>query len=280
MSEAADLQGWVGRRQVTNFTVEPWPAAALSAALGRDDPPGLGEPLPPFWHHLYGLPVVTAGETGPDGHPMRGGFLPPVPLPRRMWAGGRLGFTDPLLIGDQVERASEVKSITHKQGRQGPLAFVLVEHRFTTGRGLALTEEHDIVYREPAGAAAAPPGESAAASPAWRRRWLPDEVMLFRYSALTYNGHRIHYDQPYATAVEGYPGLVVHGPLLATLILDLLRRERPQVRLERFAFRAVQPVFVGQEIDIQGEPEGASGAQFSVIDRHGALAMRAEAVFA
>ncbi|MCS6778513.1 MAG: MaoC family dehydratase N-terminal domain-containing protein [Geminicoccaceae bacterium] len=277
MSEGLDLaqlQRWVGREERRVDTLDPWPAAALTAALDREDPPGPGAPLPPFWHHLYFRPVVAASRTGPDGHPRRGDFLPPVPLPRRMWAGGRLAWQRPLRIGETLERVSTVRAVSLKQGRSGPLVFVLVEHRFMADGHPVLVEEHDIVYRE------LPRPEEAAAPPLapspgpWRRRWQPDPVLLFRYSALTYNGHRIHYDHRYATEVEGYRGVIVHGPLLATLMLDLLRRERPDAGVARFDFRATAPLFAGEELTVHGDPETGNGTvRLWITGPDGALAM-------
>ncbi len=275
------LRSWIGRQERRVDTLHPWPAAALSAALDRDDPPGPGEPLPAFWHHLYFLPVVPAAETGPDGHPRRGGFLPPVPLPRRMWAGGRLVWERPLRVGETLERVSTVRGVTLKEGRRGPLVFVLVEHRFLSDEKTVLVEEHDIVYRTPPR-----PEDGVEPPPApgpgpWRRSWRPDPVLLFRYSALTYNGHRIHYDHPYVTAVEGYRGLVVHGPLLATLMLDLLRRERPTAQLRRFDFRATAPLFVEEELTVHGDPETSNGAvRLWVTGPRGELAMLGTATLA
>jgi 3-methylfumaryl-CoA hydratase len=263
---------WVGRSRAAELTVDPWPAAALAAALGRDDPPGAGEALPPFWHQLYGAPVVRADETGPDGHERKGVFLPAVALPRRMWAGGRLTVHRPLLVGERARKLSTVRSVTPKQGRQGPLVFVVVEHRVETDAGVALVEEQDIVYREPAPlGGAAPPTRDEPGR--WRRAWTPDAVLLFRYSALTYNGHRIHYDAPYARDVEGYRGLVVHGPLLATLMLDLLRRELPGRSVRSFAYRGTAPLIAGEELVAHGEPEGDARVRLWVTGPGRLLAM-------
>jgi 3-methylfumaryl-CoA hydratase len=268
-----DLAAWIGRTQEREGVLDAWPAAALTAALGFDDPPGPGDPLPPFWHQLYLQPLVHAAATGADGHEEKGGFLPPVRLARRMWAGGRVRWHSPLAIGDRACRVSTVRNVTAKTGRHGPLVFVTVEHRLLRHGDVAVIEEHDIVYRDQAPAAAS---EAAAPSQAaWRRRWVPDEVLLFRYSALTYNGHRIHYDRRYATEIEGYPGLVVHGPLLATLMLDLIRRELPQARLRDFQFRARAPLFCGVPLDVLGEPSG-SGARLWITGDDGRLAMTGE----
>lgn len=273
--DPAALEAWVGREERRTDTLAPWPAAALTAALDRDDPPGPGEPLPPFWHHLYFLPVVRADATGPDGHPRRGGFLPPVPLPRRMWAGGRLVWERPLRVGESLERISTVRAVELKRGRSGPLVFVRVEHRFLAQGALVLAEEHDIVYREPPRGEEPGPPALAPTGGSWQRAWRPDPVLLFRYSALTYNGHRIHYDHPYVTGVEGYPGLIVHGPLLATLMLDLVRRERPGAEVRRFDFRATAPLFADRDLLVRGEPEPSGGTvRLWITGPEGGLAMR------
>ena len=205
------------------------------------------------------LPSARQSEIGPDGHPRRGGFLPPVPLPRRMWAGGRLQWHAPLRVGDAVQRVSRIVSVSHKSGRSGDLVFVLVRHEVGNAQGLALSEEHDIVYR-----AAAQPGDpvpapqAAPANAVWSREIVPDDVLLFRYSALTFNGHRIHYDRQYVTEVEGYPGLIVHGPLIATLLMDLVRRNAPDADVATFRFKAVRPTFDLNPFRVNGQlqPDG------------------------
>ncbi|MGB3274115.1 MAG: MaoC family dehydratase N-terminal domain-containing protein, partial [Xanthobacteraceae bacterium] len=184
---------------------------------------------------------------GPDGHPARGGFLPPVPLPRRMWAGGQLEFIDAMRVGDEVTRTSRIGDVTEKQGSTGTLCFVTVEHTLTTPRGVAVRERQDIVYREPppVGAAAVPARSAAAPTAAHSRRHLADPVLLFRYSALTFNGHRIHYDRDYVTRIEGYPGLVVHGPLQAALLAEFASEHHGGRAPKTFAYRGVQPLFDG-----------------------------------
>jgi 3-methylfumaryl-CoA hydratase len=279
MTDADTLLAWIGRAETRADQVTPTPVAALAATLDRDDPPPApGDPLPPLWHWLYFLPLARQSEIGPDGHPKRGGFLPPVPLPRRMWAGGRLDFLQPLHIGERVERTSRIADVTSKQGRTGPLVFVLVRHEIAGERGLAIVEEHDIVYRgEPQ------PGERAAGRPApraaaWMRTIHPDDVLLFRYSALTFNGHRIHYDRRYVTEVEGYPGLVVHGPLIATLLVDLLRRHRPEATVTRFAFRALSPLFDVAPFSVNGKMEdGKARVSLWAANAAGELSMDATA---
>ncbi|MFM7532263.1 MAG: MaoC family dehydratase N-terminal domain-containing protein [Rubrivivax sp.] len=287
----AHLKSWEGRTEVLNDTVTAAPVEALSATLDRDDPapdagtgPGPATELPPLWHWLYFLPRHRHRELGPDGHARRGGFLPPVPLPRRMWAGGRLSWEpgNPLRVGQEVQRTSRIVSVTHKSGRSGELVFVLVRHALHNTQGLSLTEEHDIVYR-----AAAQPGEAAPTATvadegaAWQREITPDDVLLFRYSALTFNGHRIHYDRRYVTEVEGYPGLVVHGPLIATLLVDLLRRQAPGARLAGFEFRAVRPTFDLNPFHLNGQPsDDGQSVRLWAQDHAGFLTMQARATLA
>jgi 3-methylfumaryl-CoA hydratase len=247
---------WVGRSREEHDTITAWPVRAMNATLDRKSgEPSAGDEVPPAWHWLYFLEARAASEIGADGHPKRGDFLPPVPLPRRMWAGGRIEWQLPLRIGDRAKRVSEIVSVEPKSGRTGTLVFVTVRHTISTAGGTAIVEEHDIVYRDaprPGDPAPAPkPGPDSAH---WRRTVVPDEVMLFRYSALTFNGHRIHYDTPYVTGVEGYPGLVVHGPLQATLLLDLAREHAPAGRrIARFDYRALSPVFAGTTLTLSAQ---------------------------
>ncbi len=257
MIDLDHLRGWVGRSETLDDDVTASKVAALAATLDREDAyPAAGDPLPPPWHWTLCVPAARQSAIGPDGHPARGGFLPPVPLPRRMWAGGRLTFPQPLRVGDTVQRRSQVMSVDHKSGRSGELVFVLVRHEFHGPRGLAITEEHDIVYRDmPAADAPAPAYQPAPTQQAWERLVVPDDVLLFRYSALTFNGHRIHYDRRYVTEVEGYPGLIVHGPLIATMLVDLLRRKRPAATIAAIEFRAVKPVFDIAPFQLCGQPQ-------------------------
>jgi 3-methylfumaryl-CoA hydratase len=272
------LKAWVGWRASVDDIASLPPVAALSATLDRDDPPPkTGDALPPLWHWLYFLEAKRASELGPDGHPRRGGFLPPVPLPRRMWAGSRLSFLKPIPLGAPIRRDSEILKVETKEGRTGTLVFVTVRHLIVCGGAVAIDEEHDIVYR---GASkpgdVAPPPKPAPADGEWSRALTPDAVLLFRYSALTFNGHRIHYDHPYVTQVEGYPGLVVHGPLQATLMLDLVRRQRPQASVARFSFRALSPVFADRALTVNGHSKGAVW----IADEAGRLAMDGQFVLA
>ena len=277
----ANLGDWVGRTETREDRITPFPAAALSATLDLSaDLPDDGTPLPPLWHWLYFLPLYRQSDVGPDGHVRRGGFLPPVPLPRRMWAGGRLSFHQPLCIGEAVRRQSTILSVSEKAGRSGPLVFVVVRHDIHGADGLALTEEHDIVYRDlpqpgaPAAAPASPPED-----PAWVQQVVPDDVLLFRYSALTFNGHRIHYDRRYVIEVEGYPGLVVHGPLIATLLAELARTHLPRRVMRAFSFRAVAPVCDVAPFRVCGKIDAASADQVVLWAEtpSGHLAMQAAA---
>ena len=273
------LRSWVGREETTEDLVTSFPVRALSATLDRDDPKSMaGDPLPPLWHWLYFLPLHRQSDIGPDGHAKRGGFLPPVPLPRRMWAGGRFQFLTSIRIGDTIRRTSRIADVTSKEGRTGSLVFVLVRHEVSNATGLALVEEHDIVYLDHAQPGeAAPRPRLARADAVWRRAIDPDEVLLFRYSALIFNGHRIHYDRRYVTEVEAYPGLIVHGPLIATLLADLVRRNTG-ASMTAFRFRAVQPLFDGAEFEVCGVPNSdGKRASLWARNRDGHVAMEAEA---
>lgn len=256
--ETADveLKNWIGRSETVLDTITATPVAALTATL--DHPAGeisAGRPLPALWHWLYFLPLHRQSDIGADGHARRGGFLPPVPLPRRMWAGSQFTFQSPICVGDAVARRSTIDDVSFKEGRTGKLVFVKVRHelRCNGASQPALIEFHDIVYREAQGPNDVAPPPQAAEQGAWRREIVPDDVLLFRYSALTFNGHRIHYDRKYVTEVEGYPGLIVHGPLIATLLLDLLRRQMPGVEVTSFRFKAVRPTFDLHPFHVNGE---------------------------
>jgi len=266
---------WIGRGTVVEDRIDAMRVRALQAALDDEGAPlGDGDPLPPLWHWLHFWAATPGGNLGDDGHARTSALLPPIDLPRRMWAGSRLRFHAPLPIGAPATRHSRVADVVAKEGRSGPLVFLSLHHEMVGPSGLCIAEEQDIVYR-----AAPRPGEAprdagrAPESAAWRREVTPDPVLLFRYSALTFNGHRIHYDRPFATETEGYPGLVVHGPLLATLMVDLARRERPSHRVARFAFQALRPLFDGTPLVVAGAPEaGGRAARVWVADDRGNLA--------
>lgn len=273
------LSGWVGRTDSLADAATLAPLRALSATLDRQDPlPEAGDMVPPLWHWLYFLPTALQSQHGADGHPLRGGFLPPVELPRRMWAGSRVEFREPLRAGQKLVRNSQILDVRMKQGRTGPLVFVNVRHDIFADGALAITEEQDIVYRDmPSADEPAAPAVAAPIDAHWSRLLVPDPLLLFRYSALTFNGHRIHYDRPYATEVEGYAGLVVHGPLIATLLLDLLRRELPQARVKAFTFRAMRPLLDTAPFMVCGRQEQAHTVALWAQDAQGNLAMQATA---
>jgi 3-methylfumaryl-CoA hydratase len=277
--EFAALRDWIGRSETRADVVTAAPVAALAATL--DHPPARhaeGDPLPPLWHWLYFLPMAPRSQVGPDGHPARGGFLPPVSLPRRMWAGSRLTFHRPLTIGEPVRRESTIADVQHKRGRTGDLVFVVVRHDIHGRNHLAITEEQQIVYRG-AGETPSKPGAASPRAADWQGAIHPDPVLLFRYSALTFNGHRIHYDRPYATGEEGYPGLVVHGPLMATLLLDSLHAAHPDVQVARFEFRAQRPLFDTADFVVAGARD-ADGFALWTADTSGNVAVDARAVAA
>ncbi|MFY8113716.1 MAG: FAS1-like dehydratase domain-containing protein [Rhabdaerophilum sp.] len=272
------LRQWLGRSETRVETLASFPSSALAATLDRADPPyDAGVVLPPLWHWLHFLPVSPLAEAGPDGHPARGGFLPPVPLPRRMWAGSRLAFLAPLVIGETVTRRSVVKSVEHKAGKTGDLVFVTVRHELAGPAGTAIEEEHDIVYRGLPAPDAPPPKPLAPPDGAqWSFPIRPDPVLLFRYSALTFNSHRIHYDLDYVTREEGYPGLIVHGPLIATLLLDGIRRKFPDRTVRKFSFRALAPTFHIDPFSVHGKLDGPDRAQLWA-EKSGQLTMDAVA---
>ncbi|MCB1917271.1 MAG: MaoC family dehydratase N-terminal domain-containing protein [Rhodocyclaceae bacterium] len=282
MEQACDLdhlRRWIGRRERREEVLTAFPLRALKATLeapyvGEGE---AGEALPPLWHWLYFLPLAAQSSLARDGHPHKGGFLPPVPLPRRMWAGGRFGFTTPLTIGARAVRDSTVTRVEARHGQSGALVFVTVRHDIAADGGACLWEEHDIVYRAAQGDGRRAGAANVVGPGTFHREVSADEVLLFRYSALTFNGHRIHYDRRFATEVEGYPGLVVHGPLIATLLIDLLLRERPTARLAAFEYRALRPVFDGRPLQLCGHCDGASSVRLWARDEHGFEIMAASA---
>lgn len=272
-----DWQDYVGRTETRRDVVDSRLVEGLAATLDQEPP---AAELPPLWHWMFFQDWRRPGGVGPDGHPRRGGFLPPVHhLPRRMWAGGRLVFhAEGLRVGDAITRHSTIKAISSKAGGSGELVFVTVAHALEGPRGAVLEEEHDIVYRGAEGAAVKP-AAAAAVDPAETVRVTePDSLLLFRYSALTGNGHRIHYDMPYVTGEEGYPGLIVHGPLQATLLAAHALAARPG-RLARFSFRGLRPAFAGRTLSLHAVAEGDT-VRLESRDAEGATCMKAEAILA
>jgi 3-methylfumaryl-CoA hydratase len=254
------LRQWIGKQQTEHDTITAAPLRMMRATLNwpESDTQALTKmPLPALWHWLFFLPSPQQSSLGPDGHAQRGGFLPPVPLPRRMWAAGQFEFFKDLYLGDAITRTSTIDDVSVKTGRSGALCFVRVRHEVSSVQGLALREFHDIVYRPAPDTSAANATEAqsqarfeTAPSAQHSETIVPSDTLLFRYSALTFNAHRIHYDRRYVTEVEGYPGLIVHGPLMATLLANKVQALNPQHKLSRFEFRALKPVFDLQPFDV------------------------------
>jgi 3-methylfumaryl-CoA hydratase len=275
------LKEWIGQKETDVDYVTVPTVHRLAATLDLDYPtPKMGDTLPVGWYHIFFPRVVRQSQCGPDGHPARGDFLPPVPLPRRMFAGRRVRFLNDLRVGDEMRRESTIKGVTVKQGRTGQMVFVTVQTDIASPRGLAITEEQDIVYREAPEPGAPPPApQPAPARSAWSSIVTPDEVMLFRYSAITFNGHRIHYDHPYVTGTEGYPGLVMNGGL-TTLLTGELARLNSKRPLSAITSRNVRPMFANRPITFGGEPSAdGTTAKLWAADDTGALALTAEAEF-
>lgn len=272
------FDAWIGRSEDGADRITPAPIRLLQASLDYADPSALPAALPPLWHWLYFLPGERQSNIGVDGHPRRGGFLPPVTLPRRMWAGGRLQFLRPLAVDAPVQRRSTITNVQSKSGRSGQLVFVTVLHEISDAQGVAIREEQDIVYRDappPAAAGApAPTPQPAPTDEQYSRIVTPDPVLLMRFSALTFNGHRIHYDRPYAMQEEGYPGLVVHGPLIAMLLMEELRRTHPGKTIRQFEFKAVSPLFDTAPFTVNGKLEDHT-ARVWARGPQGQLAMQA-----
>ena len=276
------LRTWIGRSEAITDRIDAGHLARLLATLDYDETnPRECQLVPSAGHWIYCNPLAKTSDIGLDGHPKRGGFLPPVNLPRRMWAGGRIVWLQPLWVDDTVTRISTVTDVSLKSGKSGDLVFVLVKHQYSTDRGICIEEEQDIVYREDHNSKDPPiNAQPAPLNPEWTRNINPDPVMLFRYSALTFNGHRIHYDLPYVVEEEGYPGLIVHGPLIATLLMDLCNREHPDRLLKWFNYKAISPVFHTQSFTVNGIPKNnGKGANLWAANFDGGIAMQAEAEF-
>ena len=275
------LKQWIGQRE-TDVDYVTIPAVhRLAATLDRDDPmPKIGDPLPPGWHAILFPRVVRQSQIGPDGHPRRGDFLPPVPLPRRMNAGRRTWMHGELRVGDEVHKDATIKEVTIKQGRTGQMVFVTVKTDILSPRGLAIEEEMDVVYRDEPDPNAPPAAPQPAPGKAvWSKVFTPDPVVLFRYSALTFNGHRIHYDHPYVTQAEGYPGLVQNGGLTNLLLFELARAQAA-TPVKYLAARNVRAMFAEHPFTLCGEPAAdGKSAKLWVMDHAGALATAASAEF-
>jgi len=272
------LRAAIGRTETVEDTIAPFQAAALGATLDREDGLRAGDPLPPLWHWVYFHRIVPTRDLADNGHAKQGDFIPEMPLPRRMFAGARLTFGRPLTIGERARRTSTIADIQWKRGASGELVFMRVRNELRGDAGGSVTEEQDIVYRAPLQPGAAERARrTATRDPPWQREFRANEMMLFRYSALIFNAHRIHWDRPYAVQREGYPALVVHGQLVATLLADLVRRESDRA-LHAFRFRSLRALFDDRPCRLCGVPD-AAGADLWAEDETGATAMEAHADF-
>lgn len=282
----ADVQGeaalddalaeWIGRTETATQEAERWPVAGLCAALDKETAPSRGEPVPPPAHWLYFGPTVPQSKIGPDGHPRRGDFLPPLSQPRRMWAASDITFSGDIRVGDTVTKTARIADIALKDGKSGTLVFVKIASRLEVDGREVLSETQTLVYRDhPVPGEAPPPSKLAPAKPAWSCRIDPDPTLLFRYSAVTFNAHRIHYDQPYATEAEGYRGIIVQGQLTATLLLDQFRTRYPDRAIRTFSFRALKPLYSGAPFFLEGMP-AETGFRLWARDAVGEVSMTAE----
>ncbi len=276
--DVADWMPWMGRTEKRESTADAWPVEGLQALLDNPSVSSTGSEAPPLAQWLYFGPTVAQSQIGEDGHPKRGSFLPPVELPRRMWAASDIRFHSPIRIGEPLRKTSEIADISLKQGESGALVFVKVAHRYESTAVLLLEETQTLVYRDHPLASVVPPaGKEAPLSPMWSLQHCPDETMVFRYSAVTFNAHRIHFDRTYATGAEGYPGLVVQGQLLATLMLSACEAIAAR-QIRRFCFRGVQPVFTGETIFAEGRAT-SDGFDLWIRDAMGVLRMTGAAEF-
>lgn len=278
MTTVPEAEAWVGREEERTERILSSVAVAMAATLDLERAPQSGEPLPPGWQWLFFNPVVPRSSLGRDGHPQRGGFLPPIALPRRMWAGSRIRYLADLPLDALAIRRSRILRVESKVGKRGPLCFLTVEHSISCEGRLCIHEEQDIVYRDasPQGAAAAPRHDEV---PQWTRTVEPDTTLLFRYSALTFNGHRIHYDQAYARGEEGYRDLVVHGPLTATLLQHFALQHGGGGALARFDFRGLAPLFAGRSFQLEGRRSTEDSLALWARGPEGQLAVSATATF-
>ncbi|MEC7489229.1 MAG: MaoC family dehydratase N-terminal domain-containing protein [Pseudomonadota bacterium] len=280
MNKNFDFSAWIGKSETERGVASAYQANYFSVTLDRDDPLFVdGDQLPPAWHYFYFHEMVALGDTGPDGHRAKGKFMPPLPFPRRMWAGSKMTFASPIRIGERIKKTITIADIAIKEGRTGPLCFVTTtEEVFGEDGRLTTVEDRTQVYREaPDANAPKPAPQPAPANPTWSRLVHPSEVLLFRYSALTMNSHRIHYDKDYVRDVEGYPGLLVHGPLTMTFMLDLFRSSMPDATVKSFNLRAVSPVYDTSTFSVHGAPANARNAcKLWAMTGAGVLAMSAD----
>ena len=272
-----DLQAWVGNSETTTDLISE-ATCRLAAATLEQNQDNLTT-LPPGWQWFFFHNPVATDTLGHDGHPPKGGFLPPVSLPRRMWAGSRLNYIRPVEIGRVAQKVSTILAVVEKSGKSGNLCFVTVGHDIFCDDQLCIREEQDIVYRDPPPASAAAKPQQYLRDASVTEQVMPTTPLLFRYSALTFNGHRIHYDRPYAMEQEGYPDLVVHGPLVATLLQRFAQQNRPSEPLTTFEFRGASPLFVNDLLTMAASTENNEGMPLWVVNSDDALAMSAQATF-
>lgn len=273
------LEDWIGRSEQAVDVLEPWTAAAVAATHGLSADVREGAEVSGLWHWFRFLATVPRDGIGPDGHPERGGFLPPVPLERRMWAGSRMRFPGELRVGDRIERRSEILKVAEKTGKSGGMVFVTVGHLVSSPRGPAVEEEQDIVYLPMPKTFAPPAPVPLARDISWRRPWPLDPVLLFRFSAITFNAHRIHYDRGYATGTEKYPGLVVQGPMQALMLFEEAKARHPGRRVAAYSFRGVRPLFDFDRAEIAGR-ERADGVDLFTANGEGLVNMQASLAWA
>lgn len=269
-------QDWVGRCETVEDSVTLRQAAQMAALLDQPFPLTQGSPLPPLWHWMAFQPVAPMAGLGPDGHPARGGFLPPVPLERRMWAGGRVAFHQPLALGVVMQRRSEVVKVVEKQGAAGAMVFVTVNHRISQSGVECVSDEQDLVFVAIPASFTPPAPQPVPPDPVWRQDQPMDPVRLFRFSAVTFNGHRIHYDLEYARNVEHYPGLVVHGPYQALLLIDAAQRRAGGAKPARYSYRGVRPLFHTDRLELLGLAEDQGTLTLCTANAEGLQCMQAQ----
>lgn len=278
MDTSKKLLEWINKTTEAEDTIRLQPANFMEATLNR--PPKLkeGDNLPPLWHWVYFLEAKPESDLGRDAHPKKGDFLPPIQLPRRMWAGGRFTFYNDLVIGEKAKKITTIKKIVEKEGSTGPLCFITLEHKIYSKDEISIIEEQDLVYlQDQQGSKSLPLAQNNVEKADFSQEIHPSAILLFRYSALTFNGHRIHYDLDYAKNVEGYDGLVFHGPLTATLLLDLALKERKQP-IKKYSFRGIAPLSNLDCFWIEGKSED-NAAILWARRKDGVVAMKAKADF-
>ena len=278
MDTSKKLLEWINKTTEAEDTIRLQPANFMEATLNR--PPKLkeGDNLPPLWHWIYFLEAKPESDLGRDAHPKKGDFLPPIQLPRRMWAGGRFTFYNDLVIGEKAKKITTIKKIVEKEGSAGPLCFITLEHKIYSKDEISIIEEQDLVYlQDQQGSKSLPLAQNNVEKADFSQEIHPSAILLFRYSALTFNGHRIHYDLDYAKNVEGYDGLVFHGPLTATLLLDLAVKERKQP-IKKYSFRGIAPLSNLDCFWIEGKSED-NAAILWARRKDGVVAMKAKADF-